>query len=248
MCGPGPSEATLRRMDAPIVLVQPPVCDPYAPLLGVPALSAVLKKAGATCICLDLNLELHLAAATPRGVELLRRDAEAEQTRLQDAFGPDALVPGHVRSSLGRSLLERPDLADELAAAQDALRRPELYRFGNDGKLKLTEQVGVYHGLAGLLAIPPAPFSAKRALDLADGREPLPYRSWLIEEAVPRIVSQEPAWVGISVTFEQQLLPALLAQAFGVAPEVADRHVVLVEAALPRGQCRSTRAVRHVPR
>ena len=32
----------------------------------------------------------------------------------------------------------------------------------------------------------------------------------------------------------EQLLPALLAQAFRVAPEVADRHVVLVEAALVR--------------
>ena len=193
----------------PAVLVQPPVFDPYAPLLSVPALSAALKADGRPCVPLDLNLELVEALATEAGIASLRGDFEAERALLLAKAQAGALRPSEAQAALGRHLLDRPDLASALAESFDVLREPAMYRFAGTS-MPLASSLGPWHGVAGLLAIAPAPFSGARAQDLLAGREALPYLSWLREVGVPRLLALDPAWVGLSVTFEQQLLPTLV--------------------------------------
>jgi len=172
------------------LLVQPPVCDPHAPLLALPALSAALEQSGRPVRCVDLNLALHEALATEAGLDLLRRDD----------------LPG----SAGASRLSLPDLHVRIAAAHGALRDPALYRLGDDGRLRLTDRLAGWHSVAALLAFEMAPFSAARAKAVLARRAPLPFLSWLEQVAVPELLAAAPAWVGLSVTFEQQLLPALV--------------------------------------
>ena len=217
-----------------VLLVQPPVCDPHAPLLGLPALAAALEQAGRPVRCLDLNLELHEALATEEGLALLRRDAEHERRWLQAHPDREAL-----RSSQGRSQLDIPNLADRIAGGHRALRGPDLYRLGDDGRLRLTDHLAGWHSVAGLLAFPPAPFSAARARRVLDRREPLPFLTWLENAAVPRVLEEEPTWVGVSITFEQQLLPALvlagLLRARGVPVFAGGFHLSTVGAAGLKG-------------
>ena len=188
----------------PALLLQPPVCDPHAPLLALPALAAALEQAGRPVRCLDLNLELYEALATEEGLDLLRRDALHEWRHLQRG-APAPLA----RAALGRSRLDLPDLAERIADGHRALRDPDLYRLGDDGRLRLTDRLAGWHSAGALLGFPPAPFTAARAKAVLDGLEPLPFRAWLEEAAVPQILALDPTWVGVSVTFEQQLLPAL---------------------------------------
>ncbi len=193
----------------PAVLVQPPVFDPYAPLLSVPALSAAMKAAARPCIPLDLNLELVEALATEPGIASLRADFEVERALLLEKAQKGALRPAEAQAAMGRHLLDRSDLAEALAESFAVLKDPTMYRFAGTA-MPLASSLGPWHGVAGLLAIAPAPFSAARAKDLMVGREALPYLGWLQSVGLPRILALDPAWVGLSVTFEQQLLPTLV--------------------------------------
>jgi anaerobic magnesium-protoporphyrin IX monomethyl ester cyclase len=184
--------------DAPAVLVVPPVCDPYAPLAGVPAVAAALLQAGRPVACVDLNLELHEGLADERVLDGLRRDAALER---ELGAGPEAL---------GRAQLTLPDLAARIGAGQRALRDRDSYRLDDDGRLRLARAAVGWAPLAGLLAFAAAPFSADRAGAVLARRAPLPFLSWLEDVGVPRILEEDPAWVGLSVTFEQQLLPTLV--------------------------------------
>jgi len=206
--GDGTMPPALSR--SPALLVQPPLCDPFATHLAVPALAAALAEAGAPVQCVDLSLELHLALATDEGLGAMRADAATEEEWLRREGAADRFRPEHVRASLGRAPLADSSFARRLAAAHEAMRRPELYRFGPDGRIRLTDHIGAWHAVAGLLSWPLPPFSASRARDVLDGGEPFPFLRWLTDAALPRLLAEEPAWVGLSITYEQQLLPSLL--------------------------------------
>lgn len=199
-------------MSAPALLVQPPLCDPFAPTLALPALAAALRQGGVEVRCADLNLELHEALATDDGIELARRDAEAERRLLAGSAGGSMVPspPAAWRAARGRAALEESDLARRIAEGHRALRDSALHRLGEDGVLLLAGRMAGWPLVYGMLAFSPAPFSAARARAILAGREPLPFLSWLRHVAVPRVLAEAPAWVGISVSFEQQLLPALV--------------------------------------
>jgi anaerobic magnesium-protoporphyrin IX monomethyl ester cyclase len=216
-----------------VALVYPPSCDPTAPYLSVPTLTAWLRKHGVDVIPIDANLEAWehllrpdvlagLASRVERRVEELDRApslSHADQlayTQLFSALGDAAAVPLAIERALA-TLRDRERFHDP-AAYEGAVSTIE-------AALRVVS--AAYAPLAMDMVAYRTPFSLLTADEIARDSEPDrdPFHDYFMKLA-DRLAGEGVGLVGISVAFPGQIQPAY-ALARAVRARVPSAHVVV---------------------
>ncbi|MDY0058667.1 MAG: radical SAM protein [Myxococcota bacterium] len=205
-----------------VLLLYPPQQAWYGPHLGLPSLTAFLRRAGLEVRQRDLNQELNrrllaprwLARALARARERARRGgplpatfapalgwAEAAQERVVEAL-PGALAV----------LRDPARLADDAALAQ---------AFGTLGEAYALFSIGWHPTAVGSsLQLPANPCCAAEVLAAVADERHNPYRELYREEVLPELLADpwQPDLIGLGLTYEEQLVPGLtLAKLLGEA-------------------------------
>jgi hypothetical protein len=201
-----------------VALVFPPTCDPTAPYISVPALSAYLRSHGVTVVPVDANVEAY---------ERLLRKAALEKTarRLRRRF----LSLDRKASLNHEQQLVYGALASALPAARDTPARIEhalaVLRDPADGGFfdpaHYDEAVATVEDALGLISAAYAPlslgFSTCRTpfallnaeeIERDAGPDRNPFYEYFSGELSGRLAAERVSLIGISVAFASQIQPA----------------------------------------
>jgi hypothetical protein len=189
------------------LLVNPPLWNPYAPYLAVPLLVAALMRSGWPARGVDLNIEL---------IDwLLRRPTLEEMEPRLDARLGERHAP---RAEIERALLVLPAAAAAIEAAKATLRSADaLARHDEYLEAHVTLRDCLWVIAAAFPAVSfditaagagRAPASCARALELSRSDDAV--YGWAFERiAPPHLADPRLSLVGISLTADAQLVPAL---------------------------------------
>lgn len=190
-----------------VLLLHPPQQAWYGPHLGLPSLAAFLRMHGVDVRVRDLNQEVNRTLLTP---EWLERAA----ARARERFGGLAALPEPVEEAL-QTL---PRVQEELPRALATLKDPGSLH--DDAALQAAFAVlGHAYGVLsagwhptvlsdGLHLSGSVCSAADLAAAVAD-EATNPFIEVLRDTVLPALLAEEPDLVGIGLTYEDQLVPAL---------------------------------------
>jgi len=200
-----------------VALVFPPSCDPTAPMLALPSLTAALRKAGEEVWQLDANLEAAewllteetLARAEQRLNKRLNRLDRAEKLRHVEQLAYAALWEGRGHALGARGVEEAVEL---LRGRKPGFREPARYAAAVDTVEHAFALVSAaYTPLQVSLTTYRTPFAMLDPEEIARDAEERnnPYHVYFSALA-QRIAERAPDLVGVSMMFPGQVLPAFL--------------------------------------
>jgi hypothetical protein len=200
-----------------VALVYPPSCDPTAPYLSVPTLTAWLRTHGVDVLPIDANVEAwEWLLARPRleafGAEIERRLAALETK--PSLSHEDQLAYAALWAARGDAVAAPPVIDEALAVLRDRSGRrfydPRAYADAV-ATVEAAQRVvsAAHHPLSLDFVAYRTPFSllsaAEIAADAAEGRDP--FRDYFRALAC-RLARDDVRLVGISVAFPGQVQPA----------------------------------------
>ena len=233
---------------ASILFIYPPTADPTGPYLSIPYLAAAVRAAGHRAQTLDLNLAGCLDLLT---AERVTRTADECRARLA-ALPLDGLGWPEAAEYLALSVAvhDSEQVAAQIEPAVQGLREPRQFydpeRYQEiqtvlDRALALIS--ARYYPLELSFTGYSTPFYLNSAVDI--GREAAPDRNPFHESferhLLPAVQTAAPAVVGISATFNAQLMQALAAAQF-VKLRFPEIHVTLGGTAITQLALRTERA------
>ncbi len=199
-----------------VALIYPPACDPTAPYLSVPTLTAQLRAHDVEVLPIDANVEAFDTLLEPGPMAALR-DRILRRLAELDA----RLSLGHAQQleylALARAVGDAHAVPERIAAAKATLRDPvRFYDPVAYGAAVATMEAGLrvisaahaplhvdftsYRTPLGLLTIDEV------TRDAAPERDP--FFPWVTEVLVPRLLAARVDVVGLSICFPGQLQPA----------------------------------------
>lgn len=205
-----PSSSTTVRSDLPIaLLINPPLWSAYAPYLAIPLLAGTLREHGKPVQCLDLNIEFIDFALSRQGMSELGQRLISRRPKDESE-----------KFVLERARVVLPGVIAGIDAAKDALRATETL---SDDRRYLSAQIllrdavwvisAAFEGLSFDLTSSDLQYSqpSSRSVLAAAGDTDTLYR-WAFDKILPKAL-QDPriGLVGISITAETQLTPAITA-------------------------------------
>jgi len=205
-----------------ILLIYPPVAEPYAPYLSLPELSAVLKTTGHEVIQLDLNLIAHHKLLTYE--ELIRRNGQI-RTRFNQLNKKEKLNSCSEQqeyNNLSGPIATTKYLAEHIEYAKDAILNISNYTFDDVGNPKLSLAWQIFdlarHILFFSTALNPYLYedsiscflSTERIIFAINNPESSPFYHLYNEEALSLIKKDNPKIIGLSLSFPEQIIPTFL--------------------------------------
>lgn len=189
-----------------ILLIFPPMAEFQGPFLSIPTLTAFLRQKSYRVIQRDLNAEIMDSLLTK---ERLRASLEKGYRRFKDL--QENNKRGLLFSSLAEILFSAPHAVENIEKAKIILRDKKRfydykqYVWSADViykalKLILCENY-LFHKRAWVKSV-------RELMDTVKNEEINPFSKIFKEEAVPSILKEEPSFLGISVTYYTQLVPA----------------------------------------
>jgi hypothetical protein len=191
-----------------VVLVFPPPWEPTMPYLALPLLAGSLRERGIDVVQVDAALSYNRDLLAE---ETLRRltDRLAHSNRLLQLLERERRGRWSAMVRLGKALAPRGP------AALRVLTRAELFS-SSSSRRQAWQLLEAAHLLAGSahfptrlgpdsLAVRRNPLSSEELLLLAGDERENPYRAHIRERVVPRVLTEEPGLVGISVVEPAQL-------------------------------------------
>jgi len=201
-----------------VALIYPPTCDPTAPYISVPALSAYLRAHGVTVVPVDANVEAYewllRKSSLKKTVRRLRR-------RFSNLDGKVSLNHGQqlVYAELVAALPAAVDTPSRIEQALAVLRDPGDSGFFDPGQYD--EAVATVENALRVISTTYGPlslgFSAYRTpfallnpdeikRDAGPARNP--FYEYFAHELSGRLAAEQVSLIGISVAFVSQLQPA----------------------------------------
>ncbi len=198
------------------VLIFPPLANPFYPYLSIPTLSAYLQENGRTVEPRDLNLELMDESFTTENIRNMENDILAKINFLDSLPELDwkkqeeYLQLIRIKWAI-ENMRNSSDLTPEEVKA--ALRDLNSYRY-EDNLPVLLEPWKYYQKFYAIYSTIISPVlvqvndtkSVQRAIN---GEEYYFFYKLLKEKYVPDILKNKPRFVGISITYQPQVIPAL---------------------------------------
>lgn len=205
-------------MDSPVdvALVYPPSCDPTAPYLALPVLTAALRGAGRTVLPIDANLEaFDWLLDEP---ELERHRARLEETLATLDARPSLTHTERLRyvaaaRALGDAHAVPRTIAQAKATLRDEARFFDPKRYA-DAVATVEAALAVVSASCAPLHLDftayRTPFGLLSQAEIARAAEPEldPFARWVDDVLVPRLRAASPRVIGLSVCFPGQLQPA----------------------------------------
>lgn len=211
-----------------ITLVFPPQFDPSMPHLALPCLTAVLRRAGHWVIQRDINLELY--------DEILKESTICKSLGTIQQLRLEILERGCSPQMLETALMTGPVVARLVESAKTALRNPEDFcnyeRYS--GSLKIIDQAMLIYSLAyyptrlslyGFVMEKP-PYSTPYILESTHDRLRNPFITLFDEFSLPSLLDEKPDLVGISISYEEQLVPGLTLARL-IKTQLPETHIVI---------------------
>jgi hypothetical protein len=198
-----------------VALVYPPTCDPTAPYLSVPTLTAWLRKHGIDVLPIDANVEAwEWLLSRPRleatASRLERRLAELEARR--SLSHEDQLAYAAMWSARGDAAFAPRAIDEALALLRDGTRFYDAAAYGSAVATVEAAQRAIgaaYHPLSLDFVAYRTPFSLLDAEEIARdaSSERDPFHDYFLSLA-DRLRDAKVSLVGISVAFPGQVQPA----------------------------------------
>jgi anaerobic magnesium-protoporphyrin IX monomethyl ester cyclase len=216
-----------------VALVYPPSCDPTAPYLAVPTLTAWLRKHDVEVLPIDANLEGWLHLLTREHLEALatRIDGRLAELEAQASLSHEEQL---VYAQLWRARGDAAAAPHAIASALDAFRDPA--RFYDDAAYE--QAVATVDAALRVISAAHAPLSADFvayrtpfslltpediARDAAPDRDPF---AAYFDELAARLAAAKVDLVGLSVAFPGQIQPAF-ALAYALRRRMPELHVTV---------------------
>lgn len=205
-----------------VALVHPPSCDPTAPYLAVPTLTAFLRAHGVDVLPVDANVEAFDALLAAAPMAALRDRLEARLAELERRASLDhAAQMEHAALAFARG--DAHAVPSGIDRAKATLRDAEVF-FDPDAYGRATATIdaalrvvsAVHHPLHLDFTAYRTPFgmTTMDEIERAAGPDADPFHHYVHDTLVPRLRDARVRVVGISVCFPGQLQPAY---AFGLA-------------------------------
>jgi anaerobic magnesium-protoporphyrin IX monomethyl ester cyclase len=198
------------------VLIYPPIANPFYPYLSTPTLASYLQANGRTVEQRDINLELFDTMFTTDYLDALENDflekINANENLPEMNWRQQEEQAQLICLKIGlENLRNSTDLTPE--AVKTLFRDKNSYKY-DDNLPFLLEPWTYYQKLNTILTylITPVPLpvadtkSVQRAIR---GEEYYPYYKLLKEKFVPDILKDKPKFVGISITYQTQVVQSL---------------------------------------
>ncbi len=203
---------------ASILFVYPPTADPTGPYLSIPYLAAACQARGHRTHALDLNLEAYLDLFTTKRLAAFAEDCRSRLRRMPDDGLPFPLSTEFLALSL--AVHDAGAVAQRIPSAIAGLRERERFLDARqyDENCDLLQRAlalisARFHPLELSFTTCHSPFHLNDAREIE--RETLPehnpFHRALAQVLAPEVERLRPDAVGISATFNSQLLQAFAA-------------------------------------
>jgi anaerobic magnesium-protoporphyrin IX monomethyl ester cyclase len=210
---------------AKLALVYPPMANPYAPYLSVPELAANLRQVGHDVSAFDFNLEAHDFLLT---AEELQRAFVPLVDRFERLNRRQRLLTANEQAEyaqLAGPVARRDYLCDQIERVVADLHDSRCYTFDRFGEsrqtlnwslfmqarlLLFTSRVfnpSLYEGYDGGIS---CFMSTSHILGAIQSELETPIHRYYLASALPKLLADRPALVGISWTFAEQTMPTFL--------------------------------------
>lgn len=199
-----------------VALIYPPACDPTAPYLSVPTLTAQLRGRGFEVLPIDANVEAFDAILTEAHLTRLRARIEERLAALgeQPSLGHrDQLDYVTLVRALPLAAAVPSAIAEAKATLRDPVRFYDAAAY-DAATVTIDRALAVVSAAYAPLALDfttyRTPFSMLSAEEIAyDASEPRnPFYGWVEDVLAPRLRAAKVGLIGLSVCFPGQLQPA----------------------------------------
>ena len=201
-----------------VQLFSPPQWIPHQPYLGLPSLTAFLKTAGVEVSQKDLNVESYDYFLSRRYLRSLKPRLEEQFSALDSRPSLSSGLEARLYADLFLAKSSVRYLADSIEEAKSIFRSPRYY----DAALLSNASNTIYNALAVISAVHyptrlelmsftmPSYDGTFSSIDaLTSDRSQNPYIEYFEKHVLPYVHKGPPDIIGISITGETQLLPAL---------------------------------------
>ena len=196
----------------------PPQCDPRAPYLALPSLTAFLRQNGYEVVQKDINAEAYDRLLTEENLE---RTHKVISGRLKGLDGKRSLPYQEQKKyrKLGEAILFAPYIIRNIEKAKKTLRDKE--EFYDIGKHTWSRDV-ISRGLDLISAayyptelslhhyeMKYSSYSTKQLMEAIRDKEENIFLDFFERYTIPEIMSEKPDLVGISIAIYHQIIPGL---------------------------------------
>jgi anaerobic magnesium-protoporphyrin IX monomethyl ester cyclase len=199
-------------------LIYPPTCDPTAPYIAVPLLTACLRARGVEVLPIDANLGAWRHLLEPEALRCLLKRVRGRFLALdrQPSLGHAQQLEYAVLAEACRGGAALPQRIRGALALLGGGQGAQFYQDAKYGQaVAAVEQAqaligAAYHPLSVSFAEYRTPFSLLTAREIAREARPEsdPFHDYYAGHLIPRLRAEQPELIGLSVVFPGQLQPA----------------------------------------
>jgi hypothetical protein len=201
-----------------VALIYPPTCDPTAPYIAVPLLTACLRAHGVEVLPIDANIgawRYLLEAQALRGL-LERVRSRFRALDRQPWLGHEQQLEYAALAQACREGTHLPERIGEALALFGGAQGARFYQEAAYGEAVSVMEAAqaligaAYHPLSVSFSEYRTPFSLLTAGEISLEADPErdPFHGYYAEQLIPRLRAEQPALIGLSVAFPGQLQPA----------------------------------------
>jgi len=199
-------------------LIYPPTCDPTAPYIAVPLLTACLRAHGVEVLPIDANIGAwrYLLEAQALRSLLVRVRSRLRALDRRPWLGHEQQLEYAALAQAWREGVDLPERIGEALALLGGEQGSRFYMVEAYGQAVSVVEAAqaligaAYHPLSVSFSEYRTPFSllTAREMELEARPERDPFHGYYAEQLIPRLRAKQPALIGLSVAFPGQLQPA----------------------------------------